>query len=127
MKLLKIIYVSIDSINPNGYNPNVHNADSFDGLLESMRLFGFTQPIVVDRNTMQIIDGEHRFRCAAILQMTMVPVCFLDLNEEQRRVATIIHNEARGKHSTKSRKAIEDHLAKAGIDLNSVTKKNHIN
>lgn len=127
MSLLKIIYVSILNIKPNDYNPNTHNADSFDGLLESMKLFGFTQPIVVDRNTMQIIDGEHRWRCASVLGIEMIPVCFLDLNDDQRRIATIIHNESRGKHNPKSRKLIEDHLASHGIDLDSVTKKNNIN
>lgn len=96
---LRIEYVKVDDIYPNDYNPNMHTADSFDLLVKSLLLFGFTMPIVVNRNTMQIVDGENRYRAASIIGYELVPVCFVDWDEEKTKYATIIHNMARGKNN----------------------------
>ena len=45
VKPLHIEYVKVDDIYPNDYNPNTHDADSFDLLIKSLLYFGFTQPI----------------------------------------------------------------------------------
>ena len=64
---------------------------------KSMELFGFTQPIVVHKQTMKVIDGEHRLRVASILNFEEIPVVFLDLDDTEMRYATLMHNRARGK------------------------------
>lgn len=93
---LAIEYVNTLDVFPNAYNPNVHNALSFDLLTTSLREFGFTQPIVVNRRNMEIVDGENRWRVACVLKMDQIPVCFVDMTDEQCRAATILHNRARG-------------------------------
>lgn len=40
VKPLHIEYVNIDAIYPNDYNPNTHDADSFDLLVKSLLYFG---------------------------------------------------------------------------------------
>lgn len=40
VKPLHIEYVKIDAIYPNDYNPNTHDADSFDLLVKSLLYFG---------------------------------------------------------------------------------------
>jgi ParB/RepB/Spo0J family partition protein len=124
---LEIVYVPTLDIIPNEYNPNTHSTKSFDLLLRSIALFGFTQPIVVDRKTNIIIDGEHRWRSACVFEMEQVPVCFIDLDEEQRRIATIMHNEARGKHSVLAIKSINNYLLEKGINLDEELLRNHEN
>lgn len=96
MMPLSIEYVSIDDVYPNEYNPNTHSAESFDLLCKSILYFGFTMPIVVNRPTMQIVDGENRFRAASVLGYKLIPVCFVDFDDEKLRYATIMHNMARG-------------------------------
>ena len=93
---LVIEYVRVDDIYPNEYNPNSHTADSFDLLIKSLLYFGFTMPIVVNRETMTIIDGENRYRAACVIGYELIPVCFVDFDEEKMRYATIMHNMARG-------------------------------
>lgn len=110
MKPLKIDYVPVDDIYPNDYNPNTHTADSFDLLIKSLLYFGFTQPIVVHRETMQIVDGENRFRAASIIGYKMVPVCFVDFDEEKLKYATIMHNMARGHNNDEMMKRLTDYL-----------------
>lgn len=115
--MLQISYVKTLDLMPNEYNPNSHGTKSFDMLIRSVGLFGFTQPIVVDKKTMTIIDGEHRWRVACVLDYEYVPVCFVSLNDEQKRLATILHNEARGKHSKLALNKIDEYLKTKGINM----------
>jgi ParB/RepB/Spo0J family partition protein len=110
IKPLQIAYVKVDDIYPNDYNPNTHDADSFDLLIKSLLYFGFTQPIVVNRSTMQIVDGENRYRAACVIGYEMVPVCFVDFDEEKQRYATIMHNAARGHNNNEMMKKLEQFL-----------------
>lgn len=110
MKPLKIDYVPVDDLYPNDYNPNTHSADSFDLLIKSLLYFGFTQPIVVHRDTMTIVDGENRFRAASIIGYKMVPVCFVDFDEEKLKYATIMHNMARGHNNDEMMSRLKNYL-----------------
>lgn len=110
MKPLKIDYVPVDDLYPNDYNPNTHSADSFDLLIKSLLYFGFTQPIVVHRDTMRIVDGENRFRAASIIGYKMVPVCFVDFDEEKLKYATIMHNMARGHNNEEMMNRLKNYL-----------------
>ena len=97
-KLEKLVveYVPCDSIKPNEYNPNRQSEHEFEMLLDSMRLNGFDQPIIVQRVTRTIVDGEHRWRAARKLGFKEIPVVFVDMTPEQQTVATLSHNRARG-------------------------------
>lgn len=96
LQALKIEYVATDSLYPNAYNPNRQSDREFELLLKSMEEDGFTTPIVAQRKTRQIVDGEHRWRAATRLGYKEVPVAFVDMTPEQMRIATLRHNRARG-------------------------------
>lgn len=96
LETLKVEYVDIKSIKPNTYNPNRQDEETLELLKKSMQEDGFTQPIVARRTTREIVDGEHRWRAAQALGMTQVPVAFVDMTDEQMRIATLRHNRARG-------------------------------
>lgn len=93
---LAIEYVSIDSIKPNNYNPNRQSEHDFELLVKSMEEDGFTQPIIVQKATKMIVDGEHRWRAASVLGYKEIPVVYVDMTPEQMRIATLRHNRARG-------------------------------
>lgn len=96
MQQLKIQYVPIDSIHANSYNPNRQSTQQFDLLVESMRSEGFTQPIIVQEISKEIVDGYHRWEAAKILGHAKIPVVFVSLTMEQQLKATLQHNWARG-------------------------------
>jgi len=96
LEQLKIEYVPLDSITANDYNPNRQSEHDFELLLRSMREDGFTQPILVQRESRQIVDGEHRWRASAALGFEEIPVVFVDMTPEQARISTLRHNRARG-------------------------------
>lgn len=93
---LAVEYVGVETIKPNRYNPNRQSDHDFELLLRSMREDGFTQPIVVQEKTREIVDGEHRWRAAKELGLTEIPVVFVDMTPEQMRISTLRHNRARG-------------------------------
>lgn len=96
LQRLAVEYVPIESIKPNQYNPNRQSEHDFELLVRSMMEDGFTQPIVVIRETREIVDGEHRWRAAQHLGFTEVPVVMVDMSPEQMRISTLRHNRARG-------------------------------
>lgn len=96
LEALQIVYVPIESVKPNAYNPNRQSKRDFDLLLMSIREDGFTQPIVVQKGTNEIVDGEHRWRAAREIGMVEIPVVYTDMTVEQMRISTLRHNRARG-------------------------------
>lgn len=93
---LTVDYVPIDSIFPNPYNPNRQTEREFELLKKSILEDGFTQPIVVQKSSKMIVDGEHRWRAINQLGFHHAPVVFVDMTEEQMRISTLRHNRARG-------------------------------
>lgn len=117
LEVLKIEYVPTSSLYPNAYNPNRQTEREFSLLLKSMEEDGFTQPIVVHKKTKQIIDGEHRWRAATRLGMEEVPVVFVDMTEEEMRIATLRHNRARGSEDVElSIKILQDLRTLGALD-----------
>jgi ParB/RepB/Spo0J family partition protein len=96
LEQLVIAYVAISDVQPNEYNPNRMSEHDFELLCRSMREDGFTQPVIVHRETKRIVDGEHRWRAAAAIGLTEIPVVHVDMTPEQMRIATLRHNRARG-------------------------------
>lgn len=92
----KLEMVDPQSIKPNSYNPNRQEEEDFELLLRSMKEDGFTVPILVHRESREIVDGEHRWHASQALGYTQIPVIFVDYTREQMKIATLRHNRARG-------------------------------
>lgn len=93
---LTIEYVPVDSIKPNDYNPNRQSPHDFEMLCKSIAKNGCPYPVVVNRSTGEIVDGEHRWRAHKHMGELTVPVVWTDMTPEQARVSTLRHNRARG-------------------------------
>ena len=92
--------VPVESVRPNPWNYNVQTPEIFGKLLQSMRQFGFTQPIVARQTTtgIEIIDGEHRWRAARELGMKKVRVLNLGAVDDARaKQLSVIFNELGGR------------------------------
>ncbi len=93
---LTVEYLAINAVRPNSYNPNRQSKDDFELLSRSIDEDGFNQPIVVRKETMEIVDGEHRWRCAREKGFTQIPCVLVSMTDQQMRVSTLRHNRARG-------------------------------
>jgi len=82
----------INDINPYERNPRI-NDGAVDAVAESLRQFGFRQPIVVDADGV-IIAGHTRWKAAQKLGLAKVPVhVATDLTPEQVRAYRIADNK----------------------------------
>jgi len=90
--MLKIEYVKTADLIPYANNPRKNDA-AVDKVVESIREFGFKNPIIVDGNN-EIIAGHTRLKAAEKLGMEEVPTIKAeDLTPEQVRAFRIADNK----------------------------------
>lgn len=86
---LKIVMVGVDRLKPARDNPRVHSKAQVAKLVNSIKEFGFTQPILTVENN--VVAGHGRLQAAKQLKMKTVPVIKLDkLNDKDKRIAYMI-------------------------------------
>ena len=73
---LKIEYVPLDQITPYAGNAKLHPAEQVEQIKESIRQFGFNDPIAIWNG--EIIEGHGRYMAANELGIDKVPVIRLD-------------------------------------------------
>jgi DNA modification methylase len=82
----------IDSIRPYESNPR-NNDSAVDVVADSIRRFGFRQPVVVDLDSI-IIVGHTRYKAAVKLGLERVPVHVADLSPEAAKAYRLIDNQS---------------------------------
>lgn len=85
--------IPIEELTPYERNAKQHDDQQIDNIAESIRRFGFTQPIVIDRNKVVVI-GHGRLAAAKRIGLEEVP-CIQrdDLTEKQIRELRILDNK----------------------------------
>lgn len=90
---MNVIEVPIDQVKPYENNPRV-NDDAVDVTANSIKEFGWQQPIVVDKDNV-IIVGHTRLRAARQLGMQKVPIVIADkLSDEQAKAYRLADNKS---------------------------------
>lgn len=75
-------------------NTKKHDKTQINNVAESIKQYGFVQPIVIDKNNVVVI-GHCRLLAAKQLKMKEVPcVCVDDLTEEQVKALRIVDNKS---------------------------------
>ena len=89
---MKIEELSLSAIKPYERNPR-KNDSAVNGVAESIKQFGFKQPIVIDKNNV-IVAGHTRYKAAKQLGLNSVPcVRADDLTTEQVKAYRILDNK----------------------------------
>ena len=90
---MEIVMKKLEEIAPYENNPR-NNKESIEYVANSIREFGFQQPIVVDKNGV-IIAGHTRYEASKKLKLKEVPVIVADkLTDEQVRAYRLADNKA---------------------------------
>lgn len=84
--------MNITDIKPYNKNAKKHPDKQIKQVAESIKEFGFNQPIVVDKDN-TIIVGHGRFEAAKLLGLTDVPVITVDLSEEKAKAYRLADNK----------------------------------
>jgi DNA modification methylase len=89
---LTVTYEEIQNLVPYARNARVHSKRQIRQIAESIRTFGFTNPVLVNRSKM-IVAGHGRIEAAKLLGMSSVPtICLENLTEDQIRTYILADN-----------------------------------
>ena len=89
---IKLTKVRFEDIRPYWRNARDNDA-AVEGVLQSIKEFGYISPIIVDANLV-IIAGHTRYKALQRLYITEVNVIVADLSEDQARGYRIIDNKS---------------------------------
>lgn len=86
--------IAVKDLIPYEKNTKKHDDVQINNVAESIKQYGFVQPIVIDKNNVVVI-GHCRLLAAKKLKMADVPcVCVEDLTEEQVKALRIVDNKS---------------------------------
>lgn len=116
--------IPIEKIKANDYNPNHVMTQEMKLLYKSIKVDGYTMPIVAfydkEKDEYIIVDGFHRYRVMLEhkdiyeREQGLLPVSIIDKPLNERIASTIRHNRARGVHATQQMSNIVVELLKLG-------------
>lgn len=92
--MVKVTRMPVSALRAYAGNAKEHPREQIEQIAESIKEFGFNDPIAVWGPDNTIVEGHGRVQAAELLGMTEVPVIRLDhLTDEQRRAYTLVHNQ----------------------------------
>lgn len=84
--------MAVADLRPHERNPRTHSKKQVEQIAASIKRFGFTNPVLVDRDG-QVIAGHGRIEAAKLLGMATVPVLRLEhMTEAEKRAYVIADN-----------------------------------
>ena len=93
MDKLNIVYKPIKQLKPYKKNAKKHNKEQVEQIANSIKEFGFTQPVIIDKNNC-VVAGHGRILGARNAGLKEVPtVCLDELTEEQIKAYRLVDNK----------------------------------
>lgn len=90
---LNIVYRNIKELKPYKKNAKKHPKEQVKRIANSIKEFGFTQPVIIDSNNC-VVAGHGRILGAKKAGLTQVPTVMLeDLTEEQIKAYRLVDNK----------------------------------
>ncbi len=90
---LTVTYEDIKNLVPYSRNSRTHSARQVHQIADSIRTFGFTNPVLINRSRM-IVAGHGRVQAAKLLAIRKVPtICLDNLTEDQVRAYILADNK----------------------------------
>ena len=111
---MQIEYLRLDEIHPYKNNPR-RNDEAVDAVANSIKEYGFKQPIVVSKDG-TIIAGHTRYKAATKLGLETVP-CIIadDLTKEQEKQYRLVDNKT-NENSYWDLEKLDEELAELNFD-----------
>tara|TARA_R100000742_G_C4273794_1_gene93492 strand:+ start:251 stop:880 length:630 start_codon:yes stop_codon:yes gene_type:complete len=93
---MKIDFIDISQIKPYEKNPRKISEDAVKLVANSIKKFGWQQPIVVDKKFV-IIVGHTRFEASKLLNLKEVPIQIAELDDDKAKAYRIADNKLNSK------------------------------
>jgi len=92
----EVLYISVDSIKPNRFQPRKDFNDSkLKELTESVRQKGVLQPVLarqIDNDSFELLAGERRWRAAKAVGLDKIPVIIKETTDSDALEISLIEN-----------------------------------
>lgn len=108
---MQLIKISIDQLKPAVYNPRIESSKLDKAIIESIKTFGYVDPIIVNADY-TIIRGHQRYRVLKNMGYTDLEVIQIDLDKSAEKALNIALNKITGDWD-------QDKLKGALLDLES--------
>lgn len=93
MEELKIEYIEIEKLNHYDNNSKIHTKEQIEHIANSIREFGFNDPLGIAGEDNLVLEGNGRVEAAKLLDMKKLPCVRLDhLTKEEQQAYVIAHN-----------------------------------
>lgn len=93
MKEMKIEYIDIQDLRQFNKNSKIHTSEQISHIANSIKKFGFNDPIGIAGTENVVLEGNGRIEAAKSLGMTTLPCIRLDhLTKEEQDAYVIAHN-----------------------------------
>lgn len=93
MEEMNVIYKNIKELKPYKKNAKKHPKEQVEQIANSIKEFGFTQPVIIDKNNC-VVAGHGRILGARKAGLKKVPtVCLEELTEEQIKAYRLVDNK----------------------------------
>jgi ParB/Sulfiredoxin domain len=99
------------------YNPRRMPESELQSLRRSIRLFGFVEPVVVNRRSQRIVGGHQRVIAAAAEGVESVPVVWVDLDSPSELQLNLALNRIGGEWDEDKLRNVLAELDEFGADL----------
>lgn len=91
---MQVTYIDVKKLKPYEKNAKKHDARQIQNVAESIRQYGFVQPVVIDKDGV-IVIGHCRTLAAQKLGMKEIPcVCVEDLTPDQIKALRLVDNKS---------------------------------
>ena len=112
---MKVTEISVKDLKPYAKNTKKHDKTQIANVAESIKQYGFVQPIVVDKDN-NIVIGHCRYEAAKKLKLETVPcVCVDELTDEQVKALRIVDNKSN--ESPWDMEFLADELAEVDLSM----------
>lgn len=91
----EIIYIDINKIIPNTYQPRkFFDQDALNELSQSIKQFGIIQPLTIRKlgERYELVAGERRWRAARLAEITEVPCTLVDITDTESAEIALLEN-----------------------------------
>jgi ParB-like nuclease domain len=94
LELPAISWVDISQLKPNKKNRNIHSEDQIERLAQIIKYQGWRSPIVVSKQSGEIVAGHGRLEAAKKLGLNQVPVSYQDFLSPDQEYAYLVSDNS---------------------------------
>lgn len=114
---IKTVTVDINDVLESPFNPRRITDDVLARLKKSIQQFGYVDPLIVNKQNMQVVGGNQRLRAMKELGYTNVSVVFVDLDDSKEKALNVALNKISGEWDFEKLTSLMTSLDEADLEF----------